>query len=89
MGIKIKSVSFVSFGDLVDGLSDLSINTIQDLIIVTSGDADHTLICRDRVADLLADIDDMEISEGKYQEFKTVRDRVLGLDENVLIDIES
>lgn len=91
MSITIKTVSFVTFGDLVDGLSDLTINTIQDLIsmTVTWGDADHTLIPCYRVADILAGIDDMEISEGKYQEFKTLRDRVLELDESVMIDLES
>lgn len=96
MGIKINSVCVVSLQDLVEGLSERAILTIEDVLdehwdrhtsTTDKQQPSFILVDRNELYDCTVDIDDMPVNDATYQGVVTFRDRVLGLNENVLIDI--
>lgn len=89
MSIKIHTVSFVYFSDLLEGISD-KVETQLKLHIedsVTWGEAFHTMIHAYALVDNL-DIENLEVTEEEYAEWKLLRDRIIPLGEHVMIDLE-
>lgn len=89
MAIEVHTVSFVHFSDLLEGISDnvatqLTLH-IED--VVTWGDASYTMIHAYALVDSL-DIENLEVTEEEYAEWKLLRDRIIPLGEHVMIDLE-